>query len=200
MRRAIEYTPAGYWDKRYRQGRSSGAGSEGEEGSYKAQYVSEFVREHNVMNVLDWGCGDGQVLRKMSLPGLGDPQYVVYTGVDVSPTILEAMRREFPSREFCSPEQAVKRGFTAELALSMDVLFHLPDDGDYHTYLDRLFGSAEQHVIIYATNVAEGRTARHVYRRHFTPDIEQRFPDWRLAIAEPPLREGLASFFVYERI
>lgn len=196
----LEYTPAGYWDRRYREGRTSGAGSEGDEGAYKAQYVSDFIREHDIMSVLDWGCGDGQVFRLMNLPTLGDSNYVVYTGVDVSSTILDRMRREFPFREFASPQQAVASGYTAELTLSMDVLFHLPDDGDYFEYLGQLFNSATRYVVIYSTNEPIGRTARHVFRRQFTPDIAERFPEWKLIREEPPLREGLASFFVYERI
>jgi hypothetical protein len=52
-------------------------------------------------------------------------------------------------------------------------------------------------VVIYATNTPDGRTARHVFRREFTPDIAERFLDWELKAEEPPLHEGLASFFVY---
>lgn len=196
----IEYTPAGYWERRYRDGRTSGAGSEGDEGAYKAEYVSKFVAEHDVISVLDWGCGDGQVFRKMKLPEIGEHNYVTYTGIDVSETILKRMRREFPFREFYTPEYAAGRGFTADLALSMDVLFHLPDDADYFEYLDRLFGSSTRFVMIYSTNYAGGRTARHVFRREFTPDIAERFPDWELRTVETPLREGLASFFVYEKV
>lgn len=198
--KAIEYTPAGYWDRRYRDGRTSGAGSEGDEGAYKAAYVSDFITAHDVMSVLDWGCGDGQVFRKMRLPEVGDPSYVTYTGVDVSETILARMRREFPARDFYTPEYAAASGFTAELALSLDVLFHFPDDTDYFSYLLKLFGSAEKYVMIYATNYAGGRTARHVFRREFTPDIAERFPEWELRTVETPLREGLASFFVYEKV
>lgn len=198
--KAIEYTPAGYWNKRYRQGRTSGAGSEGDEGAYKAEYAAWFVAERDVMSVLDWGCGDGQVFRKMRLPEIGDPAYVTYTGVDVSETILKRMRREFPFREFYTPDYASARGFTAELALSFDVLFHFPDDTDYFSYLLKLFGSAEKYVMIYSTNYPGGRTARHVFRREFTPDIAERFPDWELTTVETPIREGLASFFVYEKV
>jgi hypothetical protein len=36
-----------------------------------------------------------------------------------------------------------------------------------------------------------------VFRREFTPDIAERFLDWELKAEEPPLHEGLASFFVY---
>jgi SAM-dependent methyltransferase len=190
------YTPAGYWDRRYREGRTSGAGSEGNEGQYKADYVSDFIHNRSIKSVIDWGCGDGQVLDLIRL------EDAIYTGIDVSPTIVERMRKRYLWLEFATPDKTQHPGreWTADLALSMDVLFHLPDDQDYFTYLEQLFGSAEKYVMIYSTNYAGGRTARHVFRREFTPDIAARFPDWELKIVETPLREGLASFFVYEKV
>lgn len=194
----IHYTPAGYWDRRYRDGRTSGAGSEGDEGAYKAAYLSKFLADHDVKTVVDWGCGDGQVLELVEFPA--GTQYV---GVDVSPTIVERMRAKGlgPRCLFHTPDSFRTGTRTQlELALSFDVLFHFPDDVDYFSYLLSLFGSAERYVMIYATNYAGGRTARHVFRREFTPDIAERFPDWELTTVETPLREGLASFFVYEKV
>lgn len=193
----IEYTPAGYWERRYRDGRTSGAGSEGDEGAYKAAYLSDFIAEHDVKTVVDWGCGDGQVL---DLVELHDAQYI---GVDVSPTIVTRMRERFagPRYLFHTPDAFATGTRTQfELGLSFDVLFHFPDSVDYFAYLYNLFGSAEKYVMIYATNYAGGRTARHVFRREFTPDIAERFPEWELTTVETPLREGLASFFVYEKV
>lgn len=195
-----QYTPQGYWDRRYREGRTSGAGSEGDEGAYKAAYVSDFIAKRDIVSVLDWGCGDGQVLRLMDLPALGDPNYVTYTGIDVSPTILDRMRKLFREREFGGPADAIEGDWTADLGLSMDVLFHLPDDDDYREYINRLFGHAMRFVVIYSTNYDGGRTARHVYRREFTRDIAEMLGNWELRIVETPLREGLASFFVYEKV
>jgi SAM-dependent methyltransferase len=194
--KSIEYTPAGYWDRRYREGRTSGAGSEGSEGQYKADYVSDFIHNRDIKSVIDWGCGDGQVLDLIRL------EDATYIGVDVSPTIVDRMRKKYPYNgyQFMTSEYAQSGSYLADLTLSMDVLFHLPDDSDYFGYLDNLFGSASRFVIIYATNTPDGRTARHVFRREFTPDIADRFPDWELKVAEEPLRPGLASFFVYEKV
>lgn len=194
----IEYTPAGYWERRYRDGRTSGAGSEGDEGAYKAAYLSQFIADHDVKTVVDWGCGDGQVLE---LVDLHDAQYI---GVDISPLMIARLRNDeaFPGpRYLFHTIESFSTGTRTqlELALSFDVLFHFPDDRDYGEYLLRLFQSAEKYVMIYATNYAGGRTARHVYRREFTPDIAELFPDWELTTVETPLREGLASFFVYEK-
>lgn len=188
------YTPAGYWDRRYRDGRSSGAGSEGAEGAYKAAYVSDFIVRNNVATVVDWGCGDGQVLKRMKLPKTS------YTGVDVSQTIVDRMREKFPQYRFVGPSDDHNWEDAYRMSMSMDVLFHLPDDRDYFEYLDYLFNSATRHVVIYATNTQDGRTARHVFRRKFTDDIAERFLDWELKTAEPPIRDGLASFFVYGKV
>lgn len=189
-----DYTPAGYWDRRYREGRTSGAGSEGNEGQYKADYVSDFIHNRKIKSVIDWGCGDGQVLELIRL------EEAKYTGVDVSETVLDRLTQQFPQYVFAEPHDIDDCRVTAEIGLSMDVLFHFPSEEDYHTYLTYLFGSATRYVIIYSTNYAGGRTARHVYRREFTPDIAERFPEWKLATVESPLREGLASFFVYEKV
>lgn len=213
--KTIEYTAAGYWDRRYRDGRTSGAGSEGDEGAYKAAYLTDFTHQHNITSVIDWGCGDGQVLELVRFP-----EGIHYVGVDVSPTIVSRLREKFVSPysfttvsdylarmgqlrgalQANTPHEVPKQAMTYSLALSMDVLFHLPDDTDYFDYLYRLFGSATRFVMIYSTNYAGGRTARHVFRREFTPDIAERFPDWELRTVETPLREGLASFFVYEKV
>lgn len=213
--KSLQYTPAGYWDRRYREGRTSGAGSEGDEGAYKAQYITDFCKEHNVTSVIDWGCGDGQVLELIRFP-----DGISYLGVDVSPTVIDRMREKFvfpysfavaddyfredaqllTRMQYNTPHSLTGHAVKRSLALSMDVLFHLPDDADYFGYLVQLFGSAERFVVIYATNTPDGRTARHVFRREFTPDIAERFPDWKLKVAEDPLRPGLASFFVYEKV
>lgn len=192
---APTYTPAGYWDRRYRDGRSSGAGSEGTEGAYKADYISRFIADHGVVTVVDWGCGDGQVLERIKFP-----KGTSYTGVDVSQVIVERMRAKFPQHKFIGPSDVHNYEDAYRMSISMDVLFHLPDDADYFGYLDHLFNSAVRHVVIYATDTADGRTARHVFRRKFTDDIAERYLDWELKKAEPPMREGLASFFVYGKV
>jgi SAM-dependent methyltransferase len=213
--KAIEYTPAGYWERRYRDGRTSGAGSEGDEGAYKAKYLTDFTHKHGITSVIDWGCGDGQVLELVRFP-----EGIHYVGVDVSPIVVNRLREKFVSPysfatvdehmtrvenlrlrlQANTPHEITGHALVYQLAVSMDVLFHFPDDTDYFSYLLKLFGSADKYVMIYSTNYAGGRTARHVFRREFTPDIAERFPNWELRTVETPLREGLASFFVYEKV
>lgn len=206
---------AAYWDRRYRDGRSSGAGSEGAEGVYKADYVSKFCAEHDVTSVIDWGVGDGQVLELIQFP-----RNVAYRGLDVSPTIIKKMHEKFPVHyEFETVDNYLKtitelkkrmqantphkiegHALQYQLALSLDVLFHFPDDDDFARYLSNLFSSTRRYVIIYSTNYDGGRTSRHVMRREFTRDVAVLHPEWKLVKIESPLKNGLASFFVYEKV
>jgi trans-aconitate methyltransferase len=189
---------AAYWDRRYRDGRSSGAGSEGDEGRYKADYITRFCEENNITSVIDWGVGDGQVLELIQFP-----KHIAYLGVDVSPTIVKRARERFISPYRFMTVDEYHHTFPIErynTALSLDVLFHFPDDNDYCRYLKNLFDSATRYVIIYSTNYDGGRTSRHVMRREFTRDVTVLHPEWKLIKIESPLRDGLASFFVYEKV
>ncbi|WP_168801776.1 class I SAM-dependent methyltransferase [Glycomyces buryatensis] len=143
--------------------------------------------------MIDWGCGDGQVLEKIDLHGAS------YLGVDVSETIVRRMRERFAAQPCYRFELAdgIDRSEGRDLALSMDVLFHFPVDTDYDAYLSKLFGSADRFVLTYSTNFPGSLTARHVRRREFTADVAKRFPEWELIRTEAPLSEGLASFFPY---
>lgn len=194
------FNPAAYWERRYREGRDSGEGSRGDTGRAKAAFVNDVIVRYGVGSVIDWGCGDGQVLAHMTTD-------VTYMGVDVSQTVLTAVaaqNRRHRRRSFMHAD-TINRAFERDghprydLALSMDVLFHFPEDTDYQAYTDRLFGSSGGLVLIYATDYDGGRTARHVRRRHFTPDLAARFPAWRL-IEEPPRPDPeAAGFFLYRK-
>jgi hypothetical protein len=69
------------------------------------------------------------------------------------------------------------------------------------TYLRCLFAAGQQLVVSYSTNAEIGGTAPHVRHQHFTPWVEDYFPDWRLTAVTPgPNSErARADFFVYER-
>ena len=51
-----------YWEQRYREGGCSGAGSYGKFGRFKAQVLNQFVVEHGIRTVMEFGCGDGNQL------------------------------------------------------------------------------------------------------------------------------------------
>jgi hypothetical protein len=92
--------------------------------------------------------------------------------------------------------------FQADLALSMDVVFHLIEEEIFAKYIDELFSAATRHVIIYSTNFDKSYPKPHQVDRHFTACLEQRMPDWELTqtVVNPYKgKEVQADFFVYAR-
>jgi SAM-dependent methyltransferase len=191
---------AGFWEQNYAQGHTSGSGSYGVLAEGKSQFLNELVRARGVRSVIEIGCGDGNQLAMAEYPR--------YIGLDVSRTAIGLCQRRFnddPDKSFflydgsCFTDRAGI--FTADLALSLDVVFHLTEDTVFETYLTHLFAASRRLAVIYSTNVEVGGTAPHVRHRHFTPWVEANYPEWRLTgVTQGPNTEGArADFFVYER-
>lgn len=115
---------ADYWERRYQLGCDSGAGSYNRLALFKADVINAFVKENNIVSVIEWGCGDGNQLNYA--------QYPQYTGIDVSVKAVEMCKKIFNtdnSKQFyCNisellPLKAIGGGY--ELALSLDVIYHL---------------------------------------------------------------------------
>jgi SAM-dependent methyltransferase len=191
---------ASFWEDNYAQGLTSGNGSYGELAEGKREFLNELVRARAVRSVIEFGCGDGNQLSLAEYPG--------YIGLDVSRSAIGMCQRRFagdPAKSFFLYDGACftdKAGvFTADLALSLDVIYHLTEDAVFEAYLGHLFAAGQRLVVIYSTNEAVGSTAPHVRHRHFTPWIEANCPQWRLAGVTQGPNTGLAraDFFSYER-
>ncbi len=191
---------ADYWEARYVKGGHSGEGSYGRLAEFKAEFLNDFVRTHGVESVLEFGCGDGNQL-KLS-------EYPAYTGVDVSLRAIETCRRLFAGdggKTFFVA--ADYDGRSADLVLSLDVIYHLVEDAVFESYMRHLFSAARKYVIIYSSNSA-GMFAEspHVRHREFTAWAATNEPGWKLAEMVPnryPVGAGsretsFAHFFIYE--
>lgn len=190
-----------YWIDRYAAGGDSGAGSHGGLARYKATYLNRLVEAEGVSSVLELGCGDGQQLALA--------RYPAYVGFDVSPTAIELCRKRFASdRSKMFHLMSEYAGQHAELALSLDVIYHLTEDSVYDDYLTTLFGAGSRLVVVYSTDTEESRglVAPHVRNHKFTDWVEQHARGWRLdEVAENPYAEprdgeqSNASFHLYRR-
>ena len=143
--------------------------------------------------------GDGHQLSLAEYPG--------YIGLDVSRSAIGLCQRRFTGDRTsfflydgaCFTDRSSL--FTADLAISLDVIFHLIKDAVFDTYMTHLFAAGEKFVIVYATNWEQPGTAPHVKHRHFARWAEHA-RDWRLL----EVREGpnpgpdRADFFAYERV
>jgi hypothetical protein len=201
LRQRIAYgDSARFWEQNYARGRTSGNGSYGALADGKCRFLNELVRERAVRSVIEFGCGDGNQLSLAEYPS--------YIGLDVSRTAIGLCQRKFagdPAKSFflydgtCFTDRAGI--FTADLALSLDVVYHLTEDPVFETYLAHLFAAGQRLVVIYSTNAEVDGTAPHVRHRHFTPWIEANCPGWRLTgvTPGPNSKRARADFFVYER-
>lgn len=167
------FNSAEYWDARYRSEGSSGPGSYNRLAKFKADTLNEFVRMHAISTVIEFGSGDGGQLMLA--------QYPKYIGVDVSRTAIERTRTLFandPTKTFVHIDE-LPGGQLAELALSLDVIYHLVEDSVFHAHMDRLFAAAQRYVAIYASNF-DRRDAMHVRHRKFTDWVERNRADFEL--------------------
>ena len=190
-----------YWQERYRVGGNSGAGSYGRLARFKAGILNSFVRQHNIGTVIEFGCGDGNQLKFA--------QYPHYLGIDVSEDAVSICRSAFAndkSKRFVTLKEY--SGETAELCLSLDVVFHLVEDRVFEDYMHRLFRASEGWVIIYSSNVDEPSMAPHVRHRCFSNWVEQNANCWQLRDSIPnkyPYRgderdESFSDFFIFEKV
>lgn len=192
---------ARYWERHYARGGTSGPGSYDAPADSKAEFLNDFVRTHEVRSVIEFGCGDGHQL------SLAD--YSSYIGLDVSRSAVELCQRRFaddPAKSFFLYDGACFTDriglFTADLAISLDVIYHLTEDSVFETYMTHLFAAGTRFVIVYATDGEIPGTAPHVRHRHFTGWIQAHSQGWRLAQVTPGPNSGpdRADFFTYERI
>ncbi len=171
---------AAYWEARYALGGTSGAGSQGRLAQFKAHVLNTFVREYGIERVIELGCGDGRQLARAAYP-----QYI---GLDVSRRAVAQCTERFAGDRAKSfflydPRCFVDhhRILRAELALSLDVIYHLVEDAVYARYMQHLFGAAERFVIIYSSNERRRPVwAPHVRHRRFARWVARHRPEWRL--------------------
>ena len=163
-----------FWESVYREGGTSGPGSYGRLARFKADILNNFVREKDVESVIEFGCGDGAQLRLASYPA--------YVGVDVSRTSIERCSRLFTqdvTKRFYLVDNLPPSAGPFDLALSLDVIYHLVEDSVFDRYMSWLFRFSRRHVVIYSSNYDSATTAAHVRHRQFTTWIESNAGDWR---------------------
>lgn len=192
--RRLTFDLTRYWQDRYKGGGTSGAGSYDHLAAFKAEIINGFVRENNVASVVEFGCGDGNQLSLAVYPA--------YLGLDISATAVDMCKTRFAHhmtkafRVISSTERPTDK---ADLALSLDVIFHLKREADYLVHLFNIFSCAEKYVVIYSSNKNERVRQVHMKHHRFTDDVPKVCPKARL-IEEIPNRypmETDSRFFIY---
>ncbi|WP_052074778.1 class I SAM-dependent methyltransferase [Shewanella mangrovi] len=169
------FNSAVYWDKRYQSGGNSGAGSYNKFAEFKAGFINDFVVKNNVITVVEFGCGDGNQLSYAN--------YQEYIGLDVSETAVNICREKFiedDTKKFFLVEKYVPP--KCDLALSLDVIYHLIEDNVFEKYMKQLFDTSLKYVIIYSSDTDDNADVEvaHVKHRNFTKYVADNFPRWEI--------------------
>jgi SAM-dependent methyltransferase len=190
-----------YWENRYLTGGNSGDGSYGRLSIFKADFINKFIDEKMINSAVELGCGDGHQLSIINYPS--------YTGLDVSKTIINQCINKFKgdlSKRFIvyNPDTfLLDDSLKADVALSLDVLYHIIEEEKYIKYLNHLFSLSKKYVIIYSTNFYLKET-KHVFHRKFDGYLKL-FTDWSLnEVGKNPFpgngeQESMANFYVFEK-
>lgn len=189
-----------YWERRYSEGGASGPGSVGASAAFKAGYINRFVATHGVRDAIELGCGDGSQLAMLHIPS--------YVGFDVSDHAIAACRERFAgdsSKRFERIEAL--RDERADLAMSLDVAYHLVEDAVFHEYMRRLFAASREWVIVFSSSTERQQEvqAPHVRHRDVRAWISAHATEFGLFEHVPsPLFEGpddpwSVDFFTYRR-
>ena len=185
-----------YWQNRYASGGDSGLGSRGSQRLFKLEVINKLINDYGIHSIADLGCGDGQ-----QLVGMAPCRYY---GCDVSECAINICLELFKkdaSKLFsvgivpsCAP---------VDMAMSLDVVYHLVSTRSYRRHLDDLVALSTRFVLIYSSNIKNAHTSGHVRHRLFVRDIQRNYAQ-HLRLKEtmfpPPELNTVACFYLYERL
>ncbi|CAN5318973.1 hypothetical protein BH23BAC3_BH23BAC3_18000 [soil metagenome] len=191
-----------YWKERYKTGGNSGKGSYNELAEFKAHILNQFVLKYKINTVMEFGCGDGNQLMHCNYP--------VYLGFDISPDAIARCQELFAGDDSKTYKLMKEyNGETADLTLSLDVIFHLTEDQIFTEYMHRLFDASQKYVIIYSSNTDANSITdgAHVKHRKFSKWVKRSKPEWKLLkhihnrypIEEDSRNGSPSDFFIYHR-
>lgn len=198
------FDAASYWESRYAAGGNSGEGSYGSLAAFKAETINGLLKRFSLASAVEFGCGDGHQLSLINYPR--------YVGLDVSPAAIAICVRRFESdltkSFFLYEPRAFRDGagvFRSDVALSLDVIYHIVSDSVFEMYMSHLSDAASRVLIIYSTDV-DRRDSDHVRHRSFSKWMKSNRPEFRLEATVPNPFPGTgekqsdAGFYVYERV
>lgn len=187
-----------YWQRRYARGGNSGAGSSGLLALYKATFLNHFVKENGIQSVTELGCGDGLQLKLAVYP--------VYAGLDIAAEAVARCQALFAgdgSKKFFhyDPFHFEPAGFQADLAISLEVIFHLTEADVYQLYMQHLFALSRRWVVIFSSDEADKEPGvfPHFRQRKFSGDVPE---GWvlRERVVNPHRERSVSDFFVFEKV
>lgn len=180
-----------YWDNRYKRGGNSGIGSYGKMSRFKADVINKYSKDNDVKTVCEFGCGDGNQLSLF--------KFEHYTGYDISETVIEKCKKMFSdtNKKFYNIQDYNEERY--DLALSLDVIYHLVENSVFETYMTTLFNSSDN-ILIYSSNFDDTGNL-HVRHRKFTNWIDTNRSDFKMIKNIKNIHPDISSadFFMYKK-
>jgi len=97
--------------------------------------------------------------------------------------------------------------------MSLDVIYHLTEDETYVAYLQTLFSTSRNLVLIYSTDFEDTKSKGHVRHRKFSKYVANNFAHFNLILQEKnqfrprrfqaksaSLETSAADFFLFKRL
>ena len=154
-----------YWENRYALGGDSGAGSKGEKYAFKRDFINHIVQQYSIKTIVDFGCGDGSQIAEITVNS--------YYGLDISPSAVARCRERYADRPEFQFDLITQTTLTRyDLAISLDVLYHIIDPSLYAAYLHRFF-SHSQYSLLYANFSEKESSEPHILHRNHFQEIER---------------------------
>lgn len=171
-----------YWEKRYKNGYTSGYGSYGEQLDKKLKWLSGL----DIRSITEVGCGDFNFGKHL----LEIYPHATYVGMDVSRHVIERNKTLYPQYIF----DTIGNIPPCDLLMCVDVVFHVLDDDRLEDLLNRLKKAQCRYFAITAYEREENMEG-HVRIRKF---------DYK-RFGEPIIREiveedGQMYFYLYDRL
>jgi len=174
-RKKQKFDSGEYWRRRYEDKKTSGPGSYGRLAAYKADIVNGILRDRGISSVIEFGCGDGNQAALFEIPN--------YTGVDISPLVVENAKKTFADRPGWT-FQVAGEGTVADgahdMSMSLDVIYHLIEDDVFETYMHNLVAAARRYVLVFASDYEQTAKPKHVRHRHYSEWLAQNYPELKM--------------------
>lgn len=175
----MSYQEGRYWERRYRDGGSSGAGLPAER-KFLVDRVTAAVAEYQVQSILDVGVGSGELA---CLILAAAPEDLRYTGLDISRSGVQLARRKVPASMRLEVADVVAAPFPPrDMVLCFNVHYHVATDERAAMLVRNVLTSASKVVLFLTWNeviLDRGPLAPHCHYRPL-----QVAPDSGFTVAE----------------
>jgi SAM-dependent methyltransferase len=182
----MSYNEKDYWSKRYLSGRSSGAGSYGEEAEFKRDFILSRLSGESISSVLDLGCGDGNLL----FPILKKLAPNTYLGVDCAKPVVDQHRQK-PPADFCEfvCNDISKIDRPSDVTVMMDVLFHARSNEQHAKALESFYANTIKFGFVSFWNDLASTSAKRSHCFYRPIWFDEKFDVERVVVPGFPMKE-----------